>query len=181
MRPLTEEETKAFYKKLAKYIGSNIKFLIDREDEDYVFRFHKDRVYYLRAGLLKYVDSIGQDELIAAGVCFGKFTKTSKFRLHVSCLEYLAKYAKYKIWVKPAGEQTFVYGNHVVKTHLARMTENAPQNAGVVILSMSDIPLGFGVTAKSTLQCRELEPTGIVAVNQCDLGEYLRSEETSLT
>ncbi len=46
---------------------------------------------------------------------------------------------------------------------------------------MTDVPLGFGVTAKSTLQCRDLEPTGIVAVNQCDLGEYLRSEETSLT
>eukprot|EP00826_Nyctotherus_ovalis_P035469 TRINITY_DN304_c0_g1_i4.p1 TRINITY_DN304_c0_g1~~TRINITY_DN304_c0_g1_i4.p1 ORF type:complete len:182 (+),score=39.42 TRINITY_DN304_c0_g1_i4:107-652(+) len=181
MRPLTEEETKAFYKKLAKYIGSNIRFLIDREDEDYVFRFHKNRVYYVRAALLKFVAHIGQDELVAFGVCFGKFTKTGKFRLHITCLEYLAKYAKYKIWVKTAGEQAFVYGNHVVKTHLAKMTENTPQNAGVVVLSMSDVPLGFGVTAKSTIQCRELEPTGIVAVNQCDLGEYLRNEDNALT
>ena len=109
---------------------SNIKFLIDREDEDYVFRFHKDRVYYIRAAMLKYIATIGLDELIAAGVCFGKFTKTAKFRLHITCLDYLAKYAKYKIWLKPAGEQSFVYGNHVVKAHLARMTENTPQNVG---------------------------------------------------
>ena len=46
---------------------------------------------------------------------------------------------------------------------------------------MADIPLGFGVAAKSTLQCRDIEPTGIVAVNQCDLGEYLRNEEEALT
>ena len=46
---------------------------------------------------------------------------------------------------------------------------------------MADIPLGFGVVAKSTVQCRDLEPTGIVAVNQCDLGEYLRSEDSALT
>jgi len=109
--------------------------LIDREDEDYVFRLHKDRVYYIRAALLKFASSIGQEELIAAGICFGKFTKTIKFRLHITCLDYLAKYTKYKIWVKPAGEQAFVYGNHVVKTHLARMTENTPQNVGIFLVA----------------------------------------------
>ena len=31
------------------------------------------------------------------------------------------------------------------------MTENIPQYAGVVILSMNDVPLGFGKTAKSTV------------------------------
>ena len=29
MRPLTEDETKTFFAKLAKFLGSNIKFLID--------------------------------------------------------------------------------------------------------------------------------------------------------
>ena len=29
-------------------IGRNISFLIDRSDEPHVFRFHKDRVYYVR-------------------------------------------------------------------------------------------------------------------------------------
>ncbi len=48
MRPLTEEETKIFFEKLAKYIGRNIKFLIDRPDEPHCFRLHNDRVYYVR-------------------------------------------------------------------------------------------------------------------------------------
>ena len=111
------------------------------------------------------------------GTCFGKFTKSGKFRLQITCLDYLAKYAKYKIWVKPSGEQTFVYGNHICKSHLARITENTPVNSGVVIFSITDIPLGFGVTAKSTVGCRDLDPTAMVAINQCDVGEYLRSEE----
>ncbi len=31
---------------------------------------------------------------VMAGTCFGKFTKTKKFKLHVTCLDYLAPYAK---------------------------------------------------------------------------------------
>ena len=83
----------------------------------------------------------------------------------MTCLDILAKYAKYKIWVKPSGEQQFVYGNHILKAHLARMTENTPINEGVCVFSITDIPLGFGITAKSTVQCRETDPTGIVCIN----------------
>jgi 60S ribosome subunit biogenesis protein NIP7 len=177
MRPLTEDETKNFFGKLAKFLGSNIKFLIEREDGEYVFRLHKDRVYYINSEVLKMAAHIGKDELIGAGTCFGKFTKTEKFKLHITCLEYLAKYAKFKVWVKPNGEQTFLYGNHVLKGHLARITENTPANIGVVIFSITDIPIGFGVCMKTTQQCRDLDPTQVVVINQADVGEYLRSEE----
>ena len=47
MRPLTDEETKTFFEKLSKFLGANIKYLIDREDGEYVFRLHRTRVYYL--------------------------------------------------------------------------------------------------------------------------------------
>ena len=177
MRPLTEDETKTFFGKLAKFLGSNIKFLIDREDGDYVFRLHKDRVYYINSEVLKLAAHIGKDELVGAGTCFGKFTKTEKFKLHITCLDYLAKYAKYKVWVKTNGEQTFLYGNHVLKGHLARITENTPSNTGVVIFSITDVPIGFGVCMKTTQQCRDLDPTQVVVINQADVGEYLRSEE----
>jgi hypothetical protein len=36
---------------------------------------------------------------------------------------------------------------------------------------------GFGVTARSTQECRKLEPTDIVCFHQADLGEYLRDEQ----
>ena len=58
MRPLTEEETKIFFEKLSKYIGENIKLLLDREDGTFCFRLHKDRVYYVSEKIMKQVIEI---------------------------------------------------------------------------------------------------------------------------
>jgi ribosome biogenesis protein Nip4 len=46
------------------------------------------------------------------------------------------------------------------------------QTAGVVVYSMADIPLGFGVTAKSTNECRAMDPSGIVVFHQGDVGGW---------
>lgn len=35
----------------------------------------------------------------------------------------------------------FLYGNHVLKAHLGRITEDTPEHQGVVVFSMNDIPL----------------------------------------
>jgi 60S ribosome subunit biogenesis protein NIP7 len=157
MRPLTEEETKVFFEKLANYIGRNVSEAIMRR-----------------------ATSIARDHLASLGVCFGKFTKSGKFRLQITALDYLAQYAKYKVWIKPNGEMPFLYGNHVVKAHLGRITEDTPEHQGVVIYSMSDQPLGFGVTARATADTRKLDPTAIVVFHQADIGEYLRQEDTLL-
>ena len=81
------------------------------------------------------------------------------------------------MWVKPTSEMSFLYGNHLLKSGLGRITENTPANQGVVIFSMSDVPLGFGVAAKSTQYCRKLDASSIVAFHQADVGEYLRAED----
>ena len=41
----------------------------------------------------------------------------------------------------------------------------------------ADVPLGFGVTAKSTSDCRAADPNAIVVFHQADCGEYLRAED----
>lgn len=79
--------------------------------------------------------------------------------------------------MKPSAEMSFLYGKHILKAGLGRITENTPQYQGVVVYSMSDIPLGFGLTAKSTQDCRRADPSTIVCFNQADCGEYLRDEE----
>jgi 60S ribosome subunit biogenesis protein NIP7 len=43
--------------------------------------------------------------------------------------------------VKPGAEQSFLYGNHVAKSGLGRITENTDQYQGVVVYSMNDLPL----------------------------------------
>ena len=69
---------------------------------------------------------------------------------------------------------SYLYGNHVLKSGLGRITDNTPAYAGVIVCSMSDVPLGFATTAKSTLDCRKLDPSGIVAFHQARGGGVLR-------
>ncbi|XP_029624468.1 60S ribosome subunit biogenesis protein NIP7 homolog [Salmo trutta] len=178
MRPLTDDETKTMFEKLSKYIGENIKLLVDRPDGTYCFRLHNDRVYYISERILKLATNIARGKLVSVGTCFGKFTKTIKFRLHITALDFLAPYAKFKVWVKPGQEQSFLYGNHVLKSGLGRITENTNQYQGVVVYSMADVPLGFGVAAKSTQECRRVDPMSIVVFHQADIGEFIRSEDT---
>jgi 60S ribosome subunit biogenesis protein NIP7 len=185
MRPLTEDETKILFLKLSEYIGTkNVERLIHRSDERYCFRILKgERVYYISESLMKVAaTSIGKDHLLHAGTCFGKLNKKgTKFRLHITALEYLSQYAMYKVWIKPANEMSFLYGNHITKNGLARMTENTPQYAGVIVYSMSqDIPLGFGIAAQNSEYAQQLDPTGNVVLHQADIGDYLRGLEDDI-
>ena len=38
--------------------------------------------------------NIARENLISIGTCIGKFTKTRKFRLHITALDFMAPYAK---------------------------------------------------------------------------------------
>jgi hypothetical protein len=93
--------------------------------------------------------SVARPNLVSLGTCFGKFSKTGKFRLHITALDYLVQYAKHKVWIKPNGELPFLYGNHVVKAHLGRISDDTPEHAGVVVLSMS----GTGLVSDSSEAC----------------------------
>ena len=177
MRPLTDEETKLVFEKLVKYIGKKITYMVDNEETNFIFRLHKNRVYYCDEEMIKFVIHFDKKKLISFGTCLGKFTKTGKFRLNITALDYLAKYAQYKIWLKPNGEQLHLYGHHVIKSHIERISEDTPVHAGVVIYNIKDVPLGFGTTAKSAMDLKNAEPNNIVVYNQADIGEYLRVED----
>ncbi|KAI9843691.1 MAG: ribosome biosynthesis protein nip7 [Sclerophora amabilis] len=193
MRALTEQETQTLFQKLANYTGRSLTHLIDTagdhstssssstNDDRYVFRLHQSRVYYVRLSIANLATSIARHNLLSLGTCLGKFTKTNKFRLHVTALDVIAPHARYKVWVKPNGEMPFLYGGNIVKAHVGRWSEDCPEHQGVVVYSMDDTPLGFGVTARSTAEARKLEPTGITTFRQADIGEYLREEDTLFT
>jgi 60S ribosome subunit biogenesis protein NIP7 len=42
---------------------------------------------------------------------------------------------------------------------------------------MADVPLGFGVAARSAQDCRKADTNAVVVLHQADAGEYLRKEE----
>jgi len=150
MRPLTDTETKTLFEKLANYTGQSLKTLLTDTapapnskgaPDRYVFRIQKDRVYYVRESLANLATSVARDSLLSLGTCLGKFTKTGKFRLHITALEVIAPHARYKVWVKANGEMPFLYGGHVVKAHVGRWSEDCPEHQGVVVMSMNDTPL----------------------------------------
>lgn len=177
MRPLTEDETQQVFEKLHKYVGKDIKTLIDRSDASYVIRLQKTRVFYVREDMMRRATNVSREKLISLGSCIGKFTHSNKFRLGIGALDVLSEYAKFKVWVRPTAEMQFLYGNHVLKSGLGRITEGTPAYTGVVVYSMTDVPLGFGTSAKSTNDARKMDPGGIVVFHQSDVGEYLRSED----
>jgi 60S ribosome subunit biogenesis protein NIP7 len=149
MRPLTEQETQTLFSKLANYTGRSLTNLIappasadGSTDEDrYVFRLHESRVYYVRLSLANLATCIERDKLLSLGTCLGKFTKTGKFRLHITALDVIAPHARYKVWVKPNGEMPLLYGGNIVKAHVGRWSEDCPEHQGVVVLGMDDTPL----------------------------------------
>lgn len=177
MRPLTDDEMKLFFEKLQTYIGQSIEKLIDRSDEPHTFRLIKERVYYISDSQLKLATNVARDNLVSVGTCFGKFTQGGKFRLEITCLDYLSQYCRNKVWVKQGAEMSFLYGNNVTKAGLAKITDSVPQYGGVVVYSSTDIPLGFGIAAQPTEYCKDLEPTANVVLHQGDIGEYLRMED----
>lgn len=46
--------------------------------------------------MMRMAVSVGRDQLGSVGVCFGKFTKSGKFTLHITALDHLAQYAQVK-------------------------------------------------------------------------------------
>ena len=142
MRQLTEEETKTLFSKLANYTGRSLNNLIAPPSEDGVqadqmtFRLQKDRVFYLPLKLANLAVSIPRANLLSAGTMIGKFTKTGKFRLNLTALDVIAPHARYRVWIKQNGEMPFLYGGNVVKAHVGRWSEDAPEHSGVIVYSM---------------------------------------------
>ena len=59
-----------------------------------------------------------------------------------------------QVWVKPSAEMQFLYGNHVLKNGLGRITENTPAYTGVVVYSMSGARAAGGTCARARV-CQE--------------------------
>ena len=132
--------------------------------------------------------SVARSNLVSLGTCLGKFSKSGKFKLHITSLDYLAQYAKYKVsfvpisfklhcsndhnevWVKPNGEMPFLYGNHVLKAHLGRITEDTPEHQGVVVYSMNDVPLVNWLCVTYNLSSSVLARSGIWSYIQVNSG-----------
>ena len=178
MRPCTDEELRALLDKLMKFIGRNAELLLVNPEEPHCFRVHKDRIYYVSESLMRLATNIKRSDLLSVGTCVAKITHSGKVHLQITALDLLARHALHKVWLKPSAEMAFLYGNNVAKQGLGRITDGSPRYAGVVVLNLSDTPLGFGVLAQPTEACKDLDPTANVVLHQADVGEFLRLEDS---
>lgn len=124
MRELTEVEMKTMFDKLANYTGRSLTNLISppsdsAASERFVFRLHESRVYYLKLAIANLAVSVAREHLLSLGTCLGKFTKTGKFRLHITALDIIAPHARYKVWIKPNGEMPFLVRIHEIGFHIS--------------------------------------------------------------
>ncbi len=76
MRPLTEQETKTLFEKLANYTGASLKNLIAPLDDSpkadrYVFRLQGNRVFYVLLSTANLATSMARDNLLSLGICLG--------------------------------------------------------------------------------------------------------------
>lgn len=169
MRQLTEDETKTMLSKLASYCGRSINNLIVGTDgNEWVFRLHGNRVYYMRKSLANLSTAIPRANLLTIGTCIGKFTKGGAFRIHITgecprwlsrrfaylggnakankspctaALDVIAPHARHKVWVKNNGVFPYLYGGNLIVAHIGRWNEDCPEHSGVVVFDMNDTPL----------------------------------------
>ena len=72
---------------------------------------------------------------------------------------------------------SFLYGNHISKNGVARVTSDIPQYGGVVVFNSNDLPLGFGLLSQPQERFSLLGPSDQVILHQADIGEFLRDED----
>ena len=173
--------------------------MVDRDDEAYCFRLHKDRVYYVSESSMRLAISVARHNLITLGTCFGKFSKSGKFKLHVTALDYLAQYAKHKVRLSTVSQGSsyssfsglgqaerrnavFIWeprpksspgtdnGGHSRKSRCG-CSQHEGYSSRMYLglffpILLVDYSQGFGVTARSTVGTRKLDPTAILVYHQ---------------
>jgi len=172
MRTLQPEEEEKVLRKLQLYIGDNKDELL-KENGLY---YNNQRILLISEEMLKSVSQIKRKELVACGTIIGKITKHNNFRVTVTAIHALEKYAINKAWIKSSAEMNFLYGNNALKSHIHKISEEIPMNGGVFVYNQSNTPLGFGIVAVPSANMPKLRGGDIIVINQADNGEYIRKE-----
>merc|ERR1712080_88961 len=169
MRELKEFEKESVLNKINSF-GDSSKLLKNKK----LMLNDKDKVFLMTNNLIKITNGFSREQVEHVGIYVGKFTRSKKFHLKISFLDSLATYAK-KVVVKDTAEMNELYGNNILNCHIQTIPELVA-NEHVVVVNTHDIPLGFGITTKSTSALNLAPKTSVAIIRQSDNGEYLRDE-----
>lgn len=172
MRTLKSDEEVKVLAKLKLFIGDHVQELL----ENHKLYLNNQKILLITEEQLKAVGQIKRENIVSCGVIIGKFTKNNNFRITISSLHTLHRYAIHKVWIKLSAEMNYLYGNNALKSHVLKISENIPMNAGLFVYNQYDTPLGFGLMAVNNNSYSRARTGDIVVLNQSDNGEYVRSE-----
>ncbi|EPR79640.1 PUA domain containing protein [Spraguea lophii 42_110] len=186
MRNLTDRELQTFINKAKLFIGDNISEIIN---ENTSLAMNKKDLILFKKELEKKSSNIPKSKIIFLGTVLGRFrknrnenkknenhNKTSRFEFDITALSILSKYAINKVYIKKSAEMNVLYGNNVLKSHLYKIPENLEQKAAVVLYNTYNVPLGFGITSKSSASLTVAGGSSMAIIRQGDAGDYLRRE-----
>ncbi|ORD99739.1 NIP7 [Hepatospora eriocheir] len=172
MRALKEDELKKVEMKVKSFVGDNI----EKVFEDKLLKYNNQKVYLASEQLFKQASQFSRDELQSVGTILGRFTKTGNFRIKITGLRVIEKYALNKVWLNKTAEMNFLYGHNAIKAHIYKMSESIPMNAGVIVYNQDSLLLGFGITAVSPTSFQRARSGDKIILTQADNGEYIRNE-----
>ena len=82
---------------------------------------------------MKFASNCPKEYLVNFGTCFGKFTASGKFKMHVTALDFLAPYAK--VGMSPPKAQYCLCPSHVTVYGL-HLTPIIPDSASVIDVAL---------------------------------------------
>lgn len=173
MRSLKPQEEKEVFAKIRLFVGDNIQRVIP--DPSKLF-MHNQRILLLAEKLRAGTSMISRKDLVIAGTVLGRFSKGGSFKLGITSLNLLSQWALHKVWIKSSAEMNYLYGNNSLRSHVFRISEGVPINAGVFVFNQFDVPLGFGITALTPQKYASAKGHSLVLIRQADSGEYVRNE-----
>jgi 60S ribosome subunit biogenesis protein NIP7 len=56
-------------------------------------------IHCFRENIMRKATNVARENLVSLGTCFGKMTKSGKFRMHITALDFLAPYAKVSVQI----------------------------------------------------------------------------------
>lgn len=172
MRALSEQEEEKVVGKLRLFVGDATKDLLS----DKRLHYNNQKILLITDGILKATSQLKRKEIISAGTIIGKFTKHDNFRITITALHALQEYALHRVWIKASAEMNFLYGNNALRSHVQKVSEDIPMNAGVFVYNHANTPLGFGILAVGPSSYAKARGGDIVVLQQADNGEYVRRE-----
>jgi 60S ribosome subunit biogenesis protein NIP7 len=73
------------------------------------------------------------------------------------------------------GEKGFIFGSNLKKETILKISKNAIENDGIILIGVNNLPIGFGELIQSSICISRIKNRSLLIINQGDIGRYIRT------